>query len=134
VAEPDIPPVVLVVDDDDVLRDVYGVALKAARLSPRLAEDGETAVRFLETEIPDAVICDMSMAGMSGLSVIEAIRSTPRTRAVPVVAVSAISPSDDLWALVQPKWDRYIQKPADLDQLVAVTKELIAQRRDGAHG
>lgn len=125
----EIPPVVLVVEDDAVLRGIYEIALRDAGFSPRFACDGLQAIAFLKEHTPDAVLLDMAMPGASGLAVIDVIRDRPAIARLPIIAVSGVSPTDDIWTGVQPRWDVYVQKPANFDEIMQMLRELIAKRR-----
>lgn len=127
--EDEIPPVILVVEDDAVLRAVYERVLRDAKMSPRLAEDGSAALAVIKREIPDAVICDMAMPGASGLTVINEIRNRPQTKDVPIIVVSALPRNSEILSGVTADWDLYLQKPTSMEELIEKVTALIAKRR-----
>jgi DNA-binding response OmpR family regulator len=90
--------------------------------------DGEKAYRYFEDrrdeeELPDLVVLDLNLPIRNGTEVLDLIRRHPKLAAVPVAVVSS-SPRDVMKgraALV----DRYITKPSDLDQYLAIGRELL---------
>jgi CheY-like chemotaxis protein len=81
---------VLVVDDDDMLREVAKVALEMVggwRVSA--ADSGREAQRIALAEHPDALLLDVMMPGMDGPSTVVALRQDPATRDIPVIFLTA---------------------------------------------
>lgn len=88
-------PTVLLVEDDDALRLLYKTALAQAGCDVVEASSGLTALRYLETSRPDAIVLDLIMPGISGFDVRAEVRASTRLRDVPVIVVTAI-PRDGL--------------------------------------
>jgi DNA-binding response OmpR family regulator len=80
---------VLIVDDDAMLRLLYRYSLEASGLEVAEAGDGETALSMLRGELPDAVLLDVGMPGISGFVVAERLAGDRRTRNVPLIFVTA---------------------------------------------
>jgi CheY-like chemotaxis protein len=94
--QPEMAPVsvttreVLVVDDDDLLREVAKVSLEMVggwRVST--AASGQEACRIAAAEQPDALLLDVMMPGMDGPSTVLALQQDPATRAIPVIFLTA---------------------------------------------
>jgi DNA-binding response OmpR family regulator len=121
----DIKPVVLVVDDDEVIRMVHEKVLTLAGFSVRTAEDAKSALAQLSRARPQAVLLDMAMPGASGLAVIEAIRARTEQTHIPIIAVTGMASDADFWQGEEWGWDRYMQKPVKPEDLVAAIHEEI---------
>lgn len=81
--------VVLLVEDDDDIRGMYRVAFRAAGFETVEAPDGAAAIEFLEAQLPDAVVLDVSMPKVSGLRVIEYVRERRALPDLPIVVSTA---------------------------------------------
>ncbi|MHB8619349.1 MAG: response regulator [Chloroflexota bacterium] len=82
-------PLVLVVDDDPLARDLLSSLLAAAPYRVALAEDGAHALRLVHSQPPDVMLLDLMMPGMSGLEVVRELRGSPDTRGLPIVICTA---------------------------------------------
>ena len=82
-------PCVLVVDDDPAIRLLCSVNLEAAGLAVREAADGRQALTRARFERPDIVLTDVRMPGLDGFQLAEALREDERTRAIPLIFISA---------------------------------------------
>jgi len=85
---------VLVVDDDEFMRQILADALSGAGHAVRSAADGRQALALLEEERPDLVVTDMVLTGMTGPQLVREVRR--RAPSVPVLAVSGLSP-ERIW-------------------------------------
>ncbi|MBF0462551.1 MAG: response regulator [Magnetococcales bacterium] len=105
------PTVVLVIDDEQHLRDVFRKYLEHLHYIVLVAENGRTGLELFERERPDLVLTDLRMPEMDGLEVLTKIRGdSPDT---PVIIVSGKGEVDDvIGALRLGAWD-YLSKPLD---------------------
>ena len=103
----------LVVDDDDLNRDMLGRRLLRSGYEVRLAGSGEEALAILAGEPIDLVLLDLMMPGMSGLEVLRRIRKTRPASEFPVVMVSADHQGDGVVAALRAGANDYITKPVD---------------------
>lgn len=109
---------ILVVEDDpDVMR-ILTHALNAVGHRVIPAYGGEDAIRKVKAQQFDLVLTDLSMPKVSGVEVIESIKSNPETRHIPVVAVTAHVWDTIAQAAGQVGCDGYISKPFSPKQLV----------------
>lgn len=79
---------VLIVEDDPALRNLYRTSLKAAGYAVVAVEDGMDALRQVETQRPDAVVLDLQLPRLSGLDVRRELASRHETASIPVVVVT----------------------------------------------
>ncbi len=85
---------ILLVEDDKSLREIYGVRLSAEGYEILSAGDGEEALAIASKEQPDLVICDVMMPKISGFDVLDILRSTPATKNMKVIMMTALSSED----------------------------------------
>jgi len=91
----------------------------------RLADGPETGLALASEWVPDLVLLDIQLPGMSGFEVLRVLRQSDSTRALPVVAVSANAMPEDLSQARSAGFDDYVTKPLDLTRLlVAVDRAL----------
>jgi two-component system, OmpR family, alkaline phosphatase synthesis response regulator PhoP len=79
---------VLFVDDDRAIAQVYQLKLELEGYRVDLAFDGETAVEMANRELPDIVFLDIRLPKLDGLGVLQALRGNPKTEDIPVVILS----------------------------------------------
>lgn len=110
-------PTLLIVEDDFRLRNVFSEVLSRNGYSVLQAANGSEGVLLAQEHLPDLVLTDLSMPVLDGWGVLSAIRSDPRTAAIPVVAVSA-----NLDAEALARFDGALPKPMRLPELLAEVK------------
>jgi len=87
---------VLVVDDEDAVRDVFVELLKKEKYVPKQASNGEDALVLIEKEAFDIILLDIKLPGMSGLDVLKKIRETKPDLAV--IMITGFAYDDELIA------------------------------------
>ncbi|HLQ62261.1 MAG TPA: response regulator [Candidatus Acidoferrales bacterium] len=83
------PPTALVIDDDRVVRDVVSASLESAGLHVLRAATGEEGLSLARSLPPALIILDLMLPGISGFDVIKALKEEERTRAIPIVVLTA---------------------------------------------
>jgi DNA-binding response OmpR family regulator len=116
-------PTILVVDDDEIARLVTAQTLVAAGYEVREAESGAAALAEVERALPALVVLDVSMPGMDGYAVVEALRARGFGR--PVLMLTAHDSSDHIVRGLSAGADDYVTKPVDLRVLVARVHALL---------
>ena len=118
--------VVLVVDDNPVVRSLATVALEQAGLEVWEAADGPEALgRLRSGQVPDAVVLDIMMPVLSGHDVLEAMREEHLAPDAAVLMLSAKTTEDDFTAAFARGADDYLTKPFDPDELVRAVRALV---------
>ena len=112
-------PEVLVIEDDDATRELLRDALDAAGFRVRAESSGQAGLLALQEHVPDLVVLDQLLPGMTGLEVCRQIRRQPGLGAVPVVMLTALSRSTDQVAGLNAGADDYVTKPFNVDELMA---------------
>jgi two-component system phosphate regulon response regulator PhoB/two-component system alkaline phosphatase synthesis response regulator PhoP len=110
-------PIVLLADDNEDTRDVYGVILRHYGYQVEEAENGNDAVAMTRQLHPNLVLMDIGMPGLDGWQASRVLKSDPETKAIPLVAFSArIDSTADLGG--RRTFDGYILKPVSPTELV----------------
>jgi CheY-like chemotaxis protein len=111
-------PSILVVDDDHDERSGICEVLLSAGYDAMGAENGARAMELLQQGLPPLILLDLLMPEKDGWQVLQDLRKSPRSTAVKVVVISAVS-SEDLHAPVS----GFLAKPFDRDQLLAEVRK-----------
>jgi two-component system sensor histidine kinase/response regulator len=123
---------VLLVEDNELNREVALGLLEDAHLLIDLAENGEVAVQMVGENKYDIVLMDMQMPVMDGITATKAIRSDPRLRTLPIVAMTANVMATDRENCIAAGMNDHIAKPIDPDELFAVLLRWIRPRNGGS--
>jgi class 3 adenylate cyclase len=122
---PPAPPIeaatthVLVVDDNEMNRDMLSRRLGARGFPVATAEDGSAALRRLDEEHFDIVLLDIMMPGLSGLEVLEHIRKRWPESDLPVIMVTARDAAEDVVRALRAGANDYVTKPLDFPVVLA---------------
>src|ERR1051325_5362681 len=118
---------ILIVDDEEVLRDVLEVVLRRENFDVVLASSGEEALNVLDTEEVDLVILDIMLPGISGIDTLRACRlSNPP---LPVIVITAFSSIDGAIEAMKHGAFHYIPKPFKNEEVILTVNKALEQRR-----
>lgn len=115
------PAEILVVDDDDGVRELLRQTLEEAGHRVRTASDGLTAVAMVRERAPDLMVLDVMMPGLSGYDVAAMLRADPSTKRLPIVILSVVTDRSRALSLGV---DRYLEKPMRQDELLRTIDEV----------
>lgn len=118
---------VLVVEDDYNIRDLL-LDILSSKYTVLTANDGLEALRILQQNLPDLVLCDIVMPELDGLGLIDKIRSDERTAHLPIVSVSAKLSMEDRIEAVEHGADAYITKQFNPRHVLATIGQLLNKR------
>jgi CheY-like chemotaxis protein len=122
---------VMLVEDDNNLREIYEARLLAEGYEIVSARDGEEALALAVKEKPDLIIADVMMPKISGFDMLDILRSTPETKNTKVIMMTALSQAEDKARAAQLGADRYLVKSqVTLEDVAKVAKEVM----DGTPG
>lgn len=85
---------VLIVDDDDSIRDLFTRALAGQGFVVRAVASGQEALQLIAHDLPRLIVLDLMMPGINGIEVLATIRQQPQTAAVPVLVTTATATSE----------------------------------------
>ncbi len=118
---------VLVVEDDPTLRKMICKHLDKMGCAVTDVDNGEAALRWLdENPLPGLVCLDLALPAMSGFRVCETIRSSSRTKSVPVLVITARTSVQDHTFALEMGADSFLEKPFKLKDLENEVRTLIA--------
>jgi CheY-like chemotaxis protein len=120
---------VLLVEDNELNQEVAMGLLEPAHMSIDLAENGELAVQMVGKHDYDLVLMDMQMPVMDGITATMAIRSNPRFRELPIIAMTANAMDAEREMCRQAGMNDHVSKPIDPDTLFAAVMRWIKPRR-----
>ncbi|WP_104901869.1 response regulator transcription factor [Nostoc sp. 'Peltigera membranacea cyanobiont' N6] len=109
---------ILVIEDDNVTRDLYLKGLKAKGFDTISANNGLAGIQQVQECIPDLVICDITMPDMDGYSVLSTLRQDPLTAIIPFIFLTGSSNKADVRKAMELGADDYLTKPSTLDELL----------------
>jgi CheY-like chemotaxis protein len=118
---------ILYVEDND--DNVYMLKMRLELLDEfevLVAEDGEKGCTMAAAERPDVVLMDLEMPGMDGWEATRRLKSDPRTRDIPVIALSAHALAGMREKALAAGCDAFDTKPIDFARLMATVKRLLA--------
>ena len=118
-ARPERTPVVLVVDDGAANRELIEACLADVDCHVRTAADGPSALQAIQASPPDLVLLDVQMPGIDGYEVCRRIKSSARSRLLPVVMITSLDRTADRVRALESGADDYMTKPVDRIELVA---------------
>jgi CheY-like chemotaxis protein len=117
---------ILLVEDNDMNRDMLTRRLQRRGYEVEGAIDGADAVA--RAGAADLVLMDLNLPVLDGFEATRQIKSSPSTRAIPVIALSAHAMADDRDRALAAGCDDFDTKPVDLDRLLRKMEALIARR------
>ncbi|QYC39056.1 Alkaline phosphatase synthesis transcriptional regulatory protein PhoP [Nonomuraea coxensis DSM 45129] len=118
---------VLVVDDDEVIRQLIAVNLNLEGFEVETATDGQDCLDRVREVKPDVITLDVMMPHLDGWSTAEKLRTEPDTSHIRVVLVTARAQDDDRRRGLGIGVDAYLTKPFDPAELIEVVRELAAR-------
>jgi CheY-like chemotaxis protein len=122
------PARVLVADDARVMRMLTRHWLEHLGLTVEEARDGMEAVQKAECGEYALVLCDINMPGISGLGVLDRIRSAPSTAGLPVVLLTTLGAQADVERGMQLGATAYLTKPLQHSELVQTVQRILAEK------
>ena len=121
-------PRVLIVEDEPAIAELVAVNLKHAGFLPICAEDGEAAQRAIDAVLPDAILLDWMLPGESGLSLARKWRRNARSKAVPIIMLTARGDEPDRIAGLDAGADDYLTKPFSVQEMLARIRAVLRRR------
>lgn len=112
-------PKILVVDDDNALREMVGIVLSSSGFEPEYCADGDSALNIFIEHQPDLVLLDVMLPGKDGIAVCREIRASSGT---PIIMLTAKSDTADVVLGLEAGADDYIVKPFEPSELTARIK------------
>lgn len=119
---------IMLVEDDNNLREIYEARLLAEGYETVSARDGEEALALAVKEKPDLIIADIMMPKISGFDMLDILRTTPETRNTKVIMMTALGQSEDKERATKLGADRYLVKSqVTLEDVARVAHEVLEE-------
>lgn len=118
-------PRILLVEDESAIRDMVVFALRRAGMDPVTAEDVNRAQHLIADRLPDLILMDWMLPGMSGLEYARRLKRESFTREVPIIMLTARGEEDDRVIGLDAGLDDYIVKPFSTRELVSRIKAVL---------
>jgi CheY-like chemotaxis protein len=115
---------ILVVDDDKRLTHLLQLVFESRGVSVTVANSGQQALECLKGELPEVILLDLVMPGMSGLDVCKQIQANPRTARIPIIVFTAKSSEEAQEDLMQAGAAEYLTKPIRPSALIKRIREV----------
>ena len=116
---------ILLVEDNEMNRDMLSRRLKRRGYEVLIATDGAKGVAMANSEKPDLILMDMSLPIMDGWEATRQIKSNPDTKFIPTIALTAHAMSGDREKALKAGCDDYDTKPIDLSRLLGKIKAFL---------
>ncbi|MCG8349150.1 MAG: response regulator [Chloroflexales bacterium] len=117
---------ILLVEDDEMIRDIISRHLRMAGYSILMASDGARAILLARQEQPDLILMDMGLPILNGWQATRRLKMIPETRAIPIIALTAFAMPEDRERCLQAGCDEFTTKPVDVDQLQSLICRLLS--------
>jgi CheY-like chemotaxis protein len=121
-------PKILLVEDNEMNRDMLSRRLERRGYKVALAADGEEGVTLAQSESPDLILMDMSLPVIDGWEATRQLKAMPTMRNVPIIALTAHAMSGDREKALEAGCDDYDTKPIELPRLLEKIAALLQKR------
>ena len=119
-------PKILLVEDNEMNRDMLSRRLERKGFEVIVAVDGQSGVEMAQTEAPDLVLMDMSLPVLDGWEATRRLKASPSTQHLPVIALTAHAMSSDRDKALEAGCDEYDTKPIELTRLLGKIEALLS--------
>lgn len=120
-------PKILLVEDNEMNRDMLSRRLERKGMQVLIAVDGEQGVTMAKAETPDLILMDMSLPILDGWSATRQLRSMSETEAIPIIALTAHAMSGDRDKCLDAGCDDYDTKPIEFTRLLNKIQALLSK-------
>lgn len=121
---------ILLVEDNEMNRDMLSRRLSRRGYEVLLAVDGPSALALTRSTRPDLILMDMGLPSMDGWEVTRRLRAQPDSQAVPILALTAHAMASDRDRALQAGCDDYDTKPVEFERLLGKIEALLIGKRE----
>ncbi len=119
---------ILLVEDNEMNRDMLSRRLERRGYQVMIAEDGATGLAIAKAQSPDLILMDMSLPVMDGWEATRQVKAAPETKGIPVIALTAHAMAGDEEKALAAGCNDYETKPVDLPKLLAKIDALLQSK------
>lgn len=117
---------ILIVEDNEMNRDMLSRRLGRKGFDVVIAENGSTGIEMAASETPDLILMDMSLPGIDGWEATRQIKATEATADIPIIALTAHAMESDRDKAFEAGCDDYDTKPVELPRLLEKINKLVS--------
>jgi len=117
---------ILIVEDNEMNRDMLSRRLERKGFSIVMAEDGKKGVDMSISETPDLILMDLSLPIMDGWEATSTIKANPETKDIPIIVLTAHAMAGDREKALEAGADEYDTKPIEFKRLLGKIKDFIS--------
>ncbi|HPB30990.1 MAG TPA: response regulator [Candidatus Sumerlaeota bacterium] len=118
---------ILLVEDNEMNRDMISRRLQRRGFDILFAEDGAQSIAMAQSELPDLILMDMSLPVLDGWEAARRLKALPQTRLIPIIGLSAHAMEGDREKAIEAGCDDYDTKPIELDRLLGKINALLSK-------
>jgi two-component system, cell cycle response regulator DivK len=119
-------PKILLVEDNEINRDMLSRRLERRGYQVAIALDGEQGVSMAGLEAPDLILMDMSLPVLDGWEAARRLKAAPETRSIPIIALTAHAMVGDREKAIESGCDDYDTKPIEFQRLLEKIETVLA--------
>ena len=123
-------PKVLVVEDNEMNRDMLSRRLQRRGYEVLIAVDGQDGLDKSRSESPDIILMDLDLPVLDGWTVARMLKDAPETEPIPVIALTAHAMAGDREKALEAGYDDYDTKPVEFARLVSKIEALLGKGAD----
>jgi len=121
-------PKILLVEDNEMNRDMLSRRLQKRGYDVLLAEDGQQGVSLAQSETPVLILMDISLPVLDGWEATRQLKAAPATRSIPIIALTAHAMAGDRERALEAGADDFDTKPIELTRLLEKIEALLAKK------
>ena len=119
---------VLIIEDNAINMSLSTFLVQSAGYAVIAAADAETGIQMAREQLPDLILMDIQLPGMDGLEASALLKKDPSTRAIPIIALTALAMKGDESRIRASGCDGYIAKPMRYQQFLAAIASVLAPK------
>ena len=120
-------PKILLVEDNEINRDMLSRRLERRGYQVAIALDGEQGMSMAGLEAPDLILMDMSLPVLDGWEAARRLKTAPETRSIPIIALTAHAMVGDREKAIESGCDDYDTKPVEFQRLLEKIETILAK-------
>ena len=118
-------PKILLVEDNEMNRDMLSRRLEKRGYTLAIAADGGVGIELAKSGAPDLILMDMSLPVIDGWEATKILKADPSTKAIPIIALTAHAMDSDRVKALEAGCDDFDTKPVELSRLLGKIEELL---------
>ena len=120
---------IFIVEDNDLNLKLFSDLLQANGYKVAATQDGFEAMEIAKRVMPDLILMDIQLHGISGYDIIREIKNDNDLKHIPIIAVTAFAMKDDKQKIMDSGCEEYISKPISINSFLKTVSEFTGQRK-----